>query len=200
MGAGASTNAPSFDAIDISKWSKEQVADEVAGVGTAFEEYKEMVIANDIDGKTLAILTSEDLEELGVGKGIHRKQILAKVEELNGTQATIKRSKPAAAAAAIAARAAAQGGNNKLFLSYARGDESTAFARKLKDFLEEHGFEVWMDEEGIQGGADFMSAIGKPQAEHFPPLLRCCYAFDSPWRFFSLLQATRSWRPVASLR
>ena len=67
MGAGASADAPSFHDIDISKWSKEQVADEVAGLGTAFEEYKEMVIANNIDGKTLAILTSEDLEELGVG-------------------------------------------------------------------------------------------------------------------------------------
>ena len=161
MGAGASTDAPSFDDIDISKWSKEQVADEVAGLGTAFEEYKEMVIDNNIDGKTLVILTSKDLEELGVGKGIHRKQILAKVEELNGTKAAIKRSKPAAAAAAIAARAAAQGDNNKLFLSYARGDESTPFARRLKAFLEEHGFEVWMDEEGIAGGVDFMSAIGK---------------------------------------
>ena len=176
MGAGASTDAPSFDDIDISKWSKEQVADEVAGLGKAFEEYKEMVIDNDIDGEMLTILTSEDLEEAGVGKGLHRKQILAKVEKLSSNQAAIKRSKPAATAAVTSARAAARGGsrsNNKLFLSYARGDESTPFARRLKAFLEEHGFEVWMDEEGIQGGADFMSAIGKPQAEHFPPLLRC---------------------------
>ena len=92
----------------------------------------------------------------------HRKQILAKVEELGSNQIAIKRSKPAAAAAACAARAATQGvSNNKLFLSYARGDESTLFARRLKAFLGKHCFNVWMDEEGIQGGADFTSAIGE---------------------------------------
>jgi len=48
--------------------------------------------------------------------------------------------------------------SNKLFLSYARGDESTPFARRLKAYLEEHGFDVWMDEEGIAGDANFMSA------------------------------------------
>ena len=164
MGAGASAEAPPIDAIDISKWSKEQVADELAGLGTAFEEYKEMVIANDIDGKTLAVLTSEDLEDAGIVKGLHRKKILAKVDELSHNQAAIKRSKPTAvAAASTAARSAArQNSNNKLFLSYARGEESTPFARNLKAFLEEHGFEVWMDEEGIAGGVNFMSAIGKP--------------------------------------
>ena len=46
---------------------------------TAFEEYKEMVIANNIDGETLTILTSEDLEDAGMNKSLHRKQILAKV-------------------------------------------------------------------------------------------------------------------------
>jgi hypothetical protein len=168
MGAGASTDAPSFDGIDISKWSKEQVADEVAGLGTAFEEYTQMVIANDIDGKTLAILTSEDLEDAGMAKGLHRKKILAKVEELSGTQATIKST---AAATSTAARSAAQQGgsssNNKLFMSYARGDESTPFARRLKAFLEGCGFDVWMDEEGIAGGVDFLSAIG--EQAHCPP-------------------------------
>ena len=169
MGAGASTDSPSFDDIDISKWSKEQVADEVAGLGTAFEEYKEMVIANNIDGKTLTILTSEDLEEAGVGKGLHRKQILAKVEELSNAKAVAKppsASTAVTAAATSAARSGAQGSGNKLFLSYARGDESTPFARRLKAYLEEHGFDVWMDEEGIAGGVDFMSAIGKPPKRH----------------------------------
>ena len=154
MGAGASTDAPSFDDIDISKWSKEQVAEEVAGLGKAFEEYKEMVLDNDIDGETLVILTNENLEEAGMDKDLHRKKILAKVEKLSSNQAAIKRVQPASTFTT-------QGNSNKLFLSYARGDESTPFARKLKAFLEEHGFEVWMDEEGIAGGVDFMSAIGK---------------------------------------
>ena len=167
MGAGASAEAPS---LEMSKWSKEQVADKVAGLGKAFEEYKEMVLDNNIDGNTLAILTNEDLEEAGVGKGLHRKQLMAKVGELSNNQAVIKRSKPAAAAAA--SRPAAQGNNNKLFLSYARGDESTPFARRLKAFLEGNGFKVWMDEEGIAGGVDFMGAIGKPRLLGTSPQLR----------------------------
>ena len=175
MGAGASAEAPSCDDIDMSKWSKEEVAEEVVGMGTAFEGYKEMVLDNNIDGKTLGILTSDDLESVGMAKCLHRKQILAKVDELSNNQAAMKRSKPAAAAAAVAAavaaRSAAQG--NKIFLSYARGDESTPFARRLKAFMEEHGFEVWMDEEGIAGGADFMGAIGKnPQPP--PPYCAMC--------------------------
>ena len=48
----------------------------------------------------------------------------------------------------------------QLFMSYPRGEETTPFAHELKLFLEQNGFDVWMDVEGIQGGADFMSAIG----------------------------------------
>ena len=44
--------------------------------------------------------------------------------------------------------------------SYPRGDETTPFARKLKAYLEQRGFAVWMDEQGISAGVDFMSAIG----------------------------------------
>eukprot|EP00937_MAST-01D_sp_MAST-1D-sp2_P007255 g7255.t1 len=87
MGAGASADAPSFDDIDISKWSKEQVADEVAGLGKAFEEYKEMAIDNEIDGKALAVLTGEDLESAGMDKRLHREAILAKVQELSSSRA-----------------------------------------------------------------------------------------------------------------
>mgnify|MGYP001295747630 CR=1 FL=1 len=39
----------------------------------------------------------------------------------------------------------------RLFMSYARGPETTRFARKLKSYLESKGFIVWMDEEGIAG-------------------------------------------------
>ena len=192
MGAGASTDAPSFDGIDISKWSKEQVAEEVAGLGTAFEEYKEMVIANDIDGKTLAILTSEDLEGAGMGKSLHRKKIIAKVDELKHNQAAIKRSE--STTAVTAARAQGGNDNNKLFMSYARGDESTPFARRLKTFLEEHGFEVWMDEEGIAGGVDFMSAIGKPSRPAFSVFSTAHFSTPPPptvTNNLHTLQATR---------
>jgi len=69
-------------------------------------------------------------------------------------------SPAASTASTAAATSGAQDNSKKLFLSYARGDESTPFARRLKAYLEEHGFDVWMDEEGIAGGANFMSAIG----------------------------------------
>ena len=52
-------------------------------------------------------------------------------------------------------------GRTRLFLSYPRGGETTPFARKVKDFLESKGFAVWLDEEGIAGGVDFMNAIGE---------------------------------------
>jgi len=75
MGAGASAEgAATFDGM-----TKEEVADEVAGMGKAFEPYKEVALDNDIDGATLADLTDTDLEEIGVEKGLHRKKILAKI-------------------------------------------------------------------------------------------------------------------------
>ena len=37
-------------------------------------------------------------------------------------------------------------------MSYARGTETTKFARKVKLYLERAGFIVWMDEEDIGGG------------------------------------------------
>jgi len=54
-----------------------------------------------------------------------------------------------------------ENGRTQIFLSYARGDKSTPFARWIKVQLEGVGYKVWMDEEGIQGGADFMHAIGE---------------------------------------
>eukprot|EP00937_MAST-01D_sp_MAST-1D-sp2_P004134 g4134.t1 len=77
---------------------------------------------------------------------------------------------PAAAPAAAAAPAtvqtekrgpaAATAAATHMFLSYPRGEETTPFALKLKAFLEAGGVDVWMDVEGIAGGADFMHAIG----------------------------------------
>ena len=46
-------------------------------------------------------------------------------------------------------------------MSYPRGELTTPFARWLKGKLESEGYSVWMDEEGIQGGVDFMNAIGE---------------------------------------
>jgi hypothetical protein len=153
MGAGASTDLPSFD--DIGRWSKEEVGEEVAGLGKAFEEYKEVAIENDVDGAMVVSLSDKDLEEIGV-KGIHRKKILAKI----GAAKESGKDAPAKAASNGAASCAAPRGQTKLFLSYPRGDLTTPFARALKASLVAAGCEVWMDEEGIAGGVDFMSAIG----------------------------------------
>ena len=48
----------------------------------------------------------------------------------------------------------------QVFLSYARGRESTLFARFLKQQLELAGWAVWMDEADIAPGVDWMQAIG----------------------------------------
>ena len=79
MGAGASTSAGSglsFD--DVSKWSKEDVGEQVAAIGEAFEKYKQVAIANDVDGETLLGLDDDDFEECGVSK-MHRKKIRMKL-------------------------------------------------------------------------------------------------------------------------
>ena len=141
MGAGASTDSPSFD--DIGKWSKEDVATEVASLGEAFEGYGKVALDNNVDGAMVVGLTEKDLEEIGVEKGVHRKKILATLS-------------PGRRASLVAERR-----SNQIFLSYPRGDETTPFARSLNDFLEAAGFEVWFDAECIAGGVDFMTAIGQ---------------------------------------
>ena len=117
---------------------------------------------------------------MGVTKKMHRKRLLRMIDE---TKCAPIASAPAAEAtgggcaispatdvtdAAVATGAISAASRRfsepsaatKLFMSYPRGDETTPFARKLKAALEANGFVVWMDEEGIAGGADFMNAIG----------------------------------------
>jgi len=47
----------------------------------------------------------------------------------------------------------------KLFLSYSRKDETRA--RRLTEWLEREGHDVWRDEDDIGGGARFSSEIEK---------------------------------------
>ena len=166
MGAGASAAAEHpVSTQDVDKWSKEEVGKQVAAIGKAFEPYKDVAIENGIDGKTLLGLTDEDLADIGVDVKFHRKKILASVEEAKGSPAAVVAPQPAAPEAATVPSAktaapAPDGNKLQLFLSYPRGDHTTPFARKIKAFLEGRGFAVWMDEQGIAGGVDFMSAIG----------------------------------------
>ena len=171
MGSGASTGgAPTFD--DIGKWSKEEVGEHVAAIGGAFEKYREIAIANDIDGETLMDIEDDDLAEL-VTSNIHRKKILKRISALKSGEdganpASSDKPGPGqltsldgtAAGATTAMRRYSRSESAKLFMSYPRGESTTPFARWLKQKLEADGYTVWMDEEGIAGAADFMSAIG----------------------------------------
>ena len=77
MGAGASTGAAvTLSAEDVGKWSKEEVGEQIASFGEAFEGYKAIVIKEGIDGATLLDVDDEDLEAYGVTKRPHRKRIL----------------------------------------------------------------------------------------------------------------------------
>ena len=163
MGAGASTvDGPTPSADDVGKWSKEEVGEQVAAIGGAFEKYKEIVIDNDVDGETLLDLDDDDLEAYGVTLKPHRKKILKKLQGLKTAPVAPVAAAPEQQPIDEAARRFSSEASDgiKLFMSYPRGEETTPFARKTKLFLEARGFDVWMDEEGIKGGADFMHAIG----------------------------------------
>eukprot|EP00937_MAST-01D_sp_MAST-1D-sp2_P003028 g3028.t1 len=172
MGTGASTSAssgPSFD--DVGKWSKEDVGEQVAAIGGAFEKYKQVAIDNDVDGKTLLGLDDDDFEECGVSK-MHRKKIRMKLDELQQAsqvepddlereqQPALDGASDATESLTSARRFSSSNSSTKLFVSYPRGEQTTPFARWVKGKLEHEGYAVWMDEEGIMGGADFMQAIG----------------------------------------
>ena len=75
-------------AEDVGKWSKEEVGEQVAAIGPAFEEYKDIVMNEAIDGATLLDVDDEDLEAYGVIKKPHRKRILKKIEETKSAPTT----------------------------------------------------------------------------------------------------------------
>ena len=96
MGAGASssTDAAILSPEDVGKWSKEQVGDQVAAIGKAFEPYKEIAINEAIDGRTLLDVDDEDLEAYGVTKKPHRKRILKIIEETKRAPASNANASP----------------------------------------------------------------------------------------------------------
>ena len=100
-------------AEDVGKWSKEEVGEQVAAIGEAFEPYKDIAIKNGIDGKTLLSLDDDDLEEC-VSSKMHRKMIRKRLDDIQSQQAAMP-SETAADAATGAAPA--PGGSLQLFLS-----------------------------------------------------------------------------------
>jgi hypothetical protein len=57
------------------KWTAEQVAQGVCGLGTAYEQYRDAIVSNDLDGGTLLDSADEDWKECGISNKIHIKKI-----------------------------------------------------------------------------------------------------------------------------
>ena len=90
MGSGASTGAaaavgPSVD--DVGKWSEEEVGQQVASLGKAFEPYRQLAVDNGVDGDMLLDVDDEELEGYGINNKGHRKKILKKVEGIRAAAA-----------------------------------------------------------------------------------------------------------------
>jgi len=73
---------PSEPVISITAMSVDQVMHWVRRIGEAYESYAEDFRKHAIDGDMLATMTDEDLKDIGVGKGVHRKKILQMVKRL----------------------------------------------------------------------------------------------------------------------
>jgi hypothetical protein len=84
MGSGASANGTQFN---FARMTPEEVAAEVAAIGSAFEGYKEIFLSNGVDGAVLASLQVESemvscLEDMGITKKLHQKSLIAKFMKL----------------------------------------------------------------------------------------------------------------------
>merc|ERR550517_447047 len=74
--------APQSEPIAITAMTVDQVMNWVHKIGEAYQSYAEDFRTNAIDGEMLSEMTDEDLKEIGVGKGVHRKKILQMVKRL----------------------------------------------------------------------------------------------------------------------
>ena len=61
------------------EWTAEQVAQEVCGLGKSFEQYRDAIIDNGLDGGTLLDATDGDLKECGISINIHIQKIRKKL-------------------------------------------------------------------------------------------------------------------------
>ena len=79
MGSGASITS-------IESLTKEQTGDLVAGIGQAYEVYRDVFISEGIDGIFFAKLSESEIKEtlndLGITKPLHQKNIYLKFENL----------------------------------------------------------------------------------------------------------------------
>jgi hypothetical protein len=87
----SSVYMPAFDAQPpkpprkgVASWSKQQVAEWLAGIGNVYARYSAGFIGNGIDGVELmdGSLADEELVEFGVASAVHRKRILKEIGKL----------------------------------------------------------------------------------------------------------------------
>ena len=67
-----------------SNMSPTEVGDAVSKIGSAFEPYREICIANGIDGEAALDLEDDELAEYGVNMKGHRKALLRKIAAEGG--------------------------------------------------------------------------------------------------------------------
>ena len=86
MGAGASTADHDLTFDDVEKWSKEEVGEQAAAIGPAFEKYRQVAFDNDVDGETL--LDIDDAELAG------RRRARFRGRRLRDCPASCRRDRP----------------------------------------------------------------------------------------------------------
>ena len=74
----------------VSSMTPEDIADSIASLGTAYEQFKQGIIDNGVSGKVILSLTEDDLEnflnELNVKSRIHKNILTNKFKELCSLQ------------------------------------------------------------------------------------------------------------------
>lgn len=81
MGGGISTLTTS-----LSSMTPEHIADSIASLGPAYEQYKQEILESGVSGALILSLTENDLEnfldELSIEKKMHRRVLINKFKEL----------------------------------------------------------------------------------------------------------------------
>jgi hypothetical protein len=71
----------------VRQWTAAEVAQEVCGLGKAFEQYRDVIIDSDLDSETLLDAADDDLKECGISNAIHIKKIRKKFADASSAAA-----------------------------------------------------------------------------------------------------------------
>ena len=78
--------------VPFHDWTSEQCAAAVASIGTAFEPYSGLFLKHGVTGQTLVTVTEDDLIDIGVAVGAHRRDILKHLVHLELNQQKVRPS------------------------------------------------------------------------------------------------------------